>query len=79
MLGIRTLLHLEPKGQVLTHPQESVLPPWLGTLSVEGIRGRWGRTNVTVKGDDKAMLSMKQIYQHIPSARAGLGERDVAA
>ena len=50
MLGIRTLLGLEPKGEVLTSNPKPVLPAWFGTLTVEGIRGRWGRTTVVAIG-----------------------------
>jgi len=79
MLGIRTLLGLEPKGDVLTSASDAVLPFWFGTLSVEGIPGRWGRANVVVKGDNKAMLSAKQIFQRILENRADLGEEKLAA
>jgi glycogen debranching enzyme len=79
MLGIRTLLQLEPKGEVLTYASNAVLPRWFGTLAVEGIPGRWGRTNVIAKGDDTARLSIKQIYDQILSARADLEKQDVAA
>jgi hypothetical protein len=79
MLGIRTLLGLEPKGDVLTSASDAVLPFWFGTLSVEGIPGRWGRANVVVKGDNKTMLSTKQIFQRILQNRADLGEEKLAA
>lgn len=79
MLGIRTLLQLEPKGEVLTYASDAVLPRWFGTLAVEGIPGRWGRTDVIAKGDDAARLSTKQIYEQVLSARADLEEQDVAA
>jgi glycogen debranching enzyme len=79
MLGIRTLLGLEPKGEVLTFAADAVVPPWLGTLTVEGIRGRWGRTTVVAKGDDHARPTIKQIYERILSAREELGEAELAA
>jgi glycogen debranching enzyme len=79
MLGIRTLLGLEPKGEVLTSASDPVLPFWFGTLAVEGIRGRWGRTDVVAKGDDKAMLSTKQIFERILENRDELGEQKLAA
>jgi glycogen debranching enzyme len=79
MLGIRTLLGLEPKGEVLTSASDPVLPFWFGTLSVEGIPGRWGRANVVAKGDEKAMLSTKQIFESALSARADLGDEKLAA
>jgi glycogen debranching enzyme len=79
MLGIRTLLGLEPKGEVLTSAADAVIPPWIGTLTVEGIRGRWGQANVSAKGDDQAMLSLKQIYERLLTAREGLAETELAA
>ena len=79
MLGIRTLLGLEPKGEKLTSATDAVLPPWMGTLSVENIPGRWGTANIVAKGDDKAMLSMKQVYDQVLSARADLGMEELAA
>jgi glycogen debranching enzyme len=74
MLGIRTLLGLEPKGDVLTSADDVVLPLWMGTLTVEGIPGRWGRANVSAKGDEKAMITGKQIYELILSNRIQPGE-----
>jgi glycogen debranching enzyme len=79
MLGIRTLLGLEPKGEILTSAKDAILPSWMGTLTVEGIQGRWGRTKVVVKGDDKAMLSAKQVYEFILTAREDLGKQELAA
>jgi glycogen debranching enzyme len=79
MLGIRTLLGLEPKGQILASSADPILPYWMGTLTVDGIPGRWGRTTVVAKGDDKAVLSMKQIYDRILTAREDLGKRELAA
>jgi hypothetical protein len=67
-----------PKGEVLTSALAPVLPSWMGTLSVEGIPGRWGRANVVAKGDDKAMLSPKQIFERILENRADLGEEKIA-
>jgi glycogen debranching enzyme len=74
MLGIRTLLGLEPKGEVLTSAADAVIPSWLGTLTVEGIRGRWGKANVSAKGDERAMLTIKQICESILLARVESGE-----
>jgi glycogen debranching enzyme len=79
MLGIRTLLGLEPKGDVLTSASDPVLPRWMGTLSVDGIPGRWERTNVVAKGDDTARLTEKQIYQTVLSRRSELDEEELAA
>jgi len=78
-LGIRTLLGLEPKGEVLTSAENPELPYWAGTLSLEGIPGRWGRANVIAKGDEKAALTAKQIVETILTARSALGEEDLAA
>ena len=79
MLGITTLLGLEPKGETLTSASDPVLPSWFGFLSVEGILGRWGRANVTAKGDEKGMPTMKQIYEQVLSRRTALGEEELAA
>ena len=79
MLGIRTLLGLEPKGRVLTSVKNAIMPPWMGTLTVDGIPGRWGRTKVFAKGDDAAVWSMKEIYQRILTARTELGKKELAA
>ena len=75
MLGIRTLLGLEPKGDVLTSVDDAVLPPWMGTLTVDGIPGRWGRAKVVAKGDDKAMLSTRQIYERPPGGARRTGQK----
>ena len=79
MLGIRTLLGLEPKGDVLTSVEHPVLPPWMGTLTLDGIPGRWGRAKVVAKGDDKAMLSTKQIYDRLLAAREELDNKKLIA
>ena len=79
MLGIRTLLGLEPKGDILTSVDDAVLPPWMGTLTVEGIPGRWGRARVVAKGDDKAMLSTKQIYDRLLASREELDKKKLIA
>jgi hypothetical protein len=78
-LGIRTLLGLEPKGEVLTSVENPELPFWAGTLSLEGIPGRWGRTNVIAKGDEKTAATAKQIVETILTMRSTLGEEDLAA
>jgi len=79
MLGIRTLLGLEPKGEVLTSAGDAILPPWMGTLALDGIPGRWGRAKVVAKGDDKAMLSTKQIYDRLLAAREELDKKELIA
>jgi glycogen debranching enzyme len=78
-LGIRTLLGLEPKGEVLTSAENPVLPSWSGMFSLEGIPGRWGRANVIVKGDEKAQPTVKQMFETVLTARSALGEEDLAA
>ena len=78
MLGLRTVLGLEPKGDILTSATEPVLPFWMGTLSIENIPGRWGRANAVAKGDDK-VLSTKQIFEEVLSRRAGLDQEQLAA
>jgi glycogen debranching enzyme len=79
MLGFRTLLGLEPKGEVLTSVSDPVLPSWMGTLTIEGIPGRWGKAKIVAKGDDNAVLTMKQIYERALSRRTNLGEEQLAA
>jgi glycogen debranching enzyme len=79
MLGIRTLLGLEPKGDVLTSADDPVLPPWIGTVTLDGIRGRWGRAKVVAKGDETAMLSTRQIYETILAAREELDKHALIA
>jgi glycogen debranching enzyme len=79
MLAIRTLLGLEPKGDVLTSAADPLLPSWCGVLTVEGIPGRWGKASVTAKGDEKGILTMKQIYETVLTRRSELGTEDLAA
>ena len=79
MLGIRTLLGLEPKGDVLTSVENPILPSWMGTLTVDGIPGRWGRTKVVAKGDDKTMLNLRQIYEQILASREELDKKELIA
>lgn len=79
MLGLPTLLGLEPKGEVLTSATDPVLPFWMGTLTVEGIPGRWGKTKVAAKGDDARVLTTKQIYERVVSRREAMEEEQPAA
>jgi hypothetical protein len=51
----------------------------MGMLTLENIPGRWGRATVTAKGDEKAVLSRKEIFQQVLSRRATLGEEKLAA
>jgi glycogen debranching enzyme len=79
MLGLRTMLGLEPKGEILTSASDAVLPAWSGTIKLEGIRGRWGRADVVVEGDDTTSLTTKQIFERILSNRSELDEEQLAA
>ena len=38
------------KGEVLTSVSDPVLPSWMGTLTIEGIPGRWGKAKIVAKG-----------------------------
>ena len=67
------------QGRGLTSVEDAILPRWMGTLTVDGIPGRWGRAKVVAKGDDTAMLSTKEIYESILSAREELGKMELAA
>jgi glycogen debranching enzyme len=78
-LGIRTLLGLEPKGEVLTSVDNPVLPFWFGILALEDIPGRWGHATVVAKGDEKAVTTTKHIYDTVLTARGTLGEEELAA
>src|SRR5262249_54369215 len=79
MLAIRTLLGLEPKGDVLTSAADPVLPPWCAVLSVEGIPGRWGKADVTAKSKEAESLTRKEIYEMVLTRRSELGTEDLAA
>ena len=48
-------------------------------LTVDAIPVRWGRTKVVAKGDDKMMLNLRQIYEHILAARAELDAKELIA
>ena len=79
LLGIRVLLGMEPKGDILTSVENPILPPWMGTLTVDGIPGRWGRAKVVAKGDDNRMLSLRDIYEQILAGREGLDRKELIA
>jgi glycogen debranching enzyme len=78
MLGIRVLLGLEPQGEELTSASDPVLPYWMGSLTVEGIPGRWGRADVTAQQKGK-VPKVRDMYETILTTRAGLGEEELAA
>jgi hypothetical protein len=50
-----------------------------GDLTVDGIPGRSDRANLIAKGDDKAMLSTKQVYERILASREELGKKALIA
>jgi glycogen debranching enzyme len=78
MLALRTLLGLEPKGDVLTSATDPILPSWFGVLSIEGMPGRWGKANVSA-GDPNKTLTVKQMYDTVLTRRGELGTEDLAA
>ena len=79
MLGIRTLLGLEPKGEVLTSAADPVVPPWMTSITVEGIRGRWGKATVSVKAKEGPVPTTKQLYETVLQRRVEMGEEELAA
>ena len=79
MLGIRTLLGLEPKGEVLTSAADPVVPPWMTSITVEGIRGRWGKATVSVKAKEGPVPTIKQLYETVLQRRVEMGEEELAA
>src|SRR5262249_23659059 len=66
LLGIRTLLGMEPKGEVLT--SNPVLPAWVGTLALEDIPGRWGKASVVA--EQKNAPSYKQLFSMVVEQRS---------
>ncbi len=75
LLGIRVLLGMEPRGNVLE--SDPVLPSWIGTLAVEGIPGRWGKA--TVVAEQKGSPTYKQLYKQLVTKRVELDKVDKAA
>ena len=75
LLGIRVLLGMEPHGEVLV--SDPVLPGWIGTLALEGVPGRWGKTNVIA--EQKGSPSYKQLYGRLMSQRQSMGDKNMAA
>ena len=55
------------------------MPPWMGTVTLERIPGRWGQAKVVAKGDDKAMLNLKQIFDRILAAREEMDKKELTA
>jgi glycogen debranching enzyme len=58
LLLFRVILGLEPAGDRLA--SAPVLPEWVGSLSVRGIPGRWGRADVVAEAP--ASLSYRDIF-----------------
>ena len=79
MLGIRTLLGLEPKGEVLTSAPDPVVPPWMTSITVESIPGRWGKATVSVKAKEGPVPTIKQLYETVLQRRVEMGEEELAA
>ncbi len=75
MLGLRILLGLEPAGNVLK--SDPVLPHWMGMLALDGIPGRWGRTNVAA--EQAGAPTYKQLYNRMMVRRSRLDEEDKVA
>jgi len=75
LLGIRVLLGMEPRGNVLE--SDPVLPSWIGTLAVEGIPGRWGKANVVA--EQKGAPSYRQLFSQFVTKRVELEQVEKAA
>lgn len=73
LLGIRVLLGMEPRGNVLE--SDPVLPSWLGTLAVDGIPGRWGKANIVA--EQKGSPSYKELFSHFVTRRAAVDKVDL--
>jgi glycogen debranching enzyme len=69
LLGIRTLLGMEPRGETLT--SNPVLPAWIGTLALEDIPGRWGKARVVA--EQKNAPSYKQLFDMVVAQRSSFG------
>jgi glycogen debranching enzyme len=78
MLGVRVLLGLEPKGNVLTCAPDPVLPFWMQNLTLSGIPGRWGRVDISAQQKGK-VFAAGDIYEEILTARLGFEEEEKAA
>ncbi len=75
LLGIRVLLGMEPRGNVLE--SDPVLPAWIGTLALDGIPGRWGKAQVVA--EQKGSPSYKQLFTQFVTQRVVLDKVDKAA
>jgi glycogen debranching enzyme len=75
LLGIRVLLGMEPRGNVLE--SDPVLPPWIGTLALDGIPGRWGKAQIVA--EQKGSPSYKQLFSQFVTKRVVLDKVDKAA
>lgn len=75
LLGIRVLLGMEPRGNVLE--SDPVLPSWIGTLALDGIPGRWGKANIVA--EQKGSPSYKQLFSQFVTKRVELDKVEKAA
>jgi len=73
LLGIRVILGMEPRGNVLE--SDPVLPTWAGTLAVDGIPGRWGKANIVA--EQKGSPSYKELFSHFVNRRAAVDKVDL--
>jgi glycogen debranching enzyme len=75
MLCISVILGLQVKGDSLIHSPK--LPPWIATLTLEEIRGRWGSASVVAQNETQ--LTTKQFLMEVIEKRAILTEQLDAA
>jgi glycogen debranching enzyme len=68
MLGIRVLLGMEPKENVLT--SDPFLPEWIGTLALLNVPGRWGRADVVA--EHKGAPSYAQLIDRVLAERSAV-------
>jgi len=71
LLGLRVILGLEPRGEVLE--SNPVLPPWIGTLALEGIPGRWGKAQVVA--EQKGAPSYRQLFSQFLAKRIEVDQK----
>ena len=70
MLGMRILLGMEPKENLLT--VDPFLPDWIGALSLLNVPGRWGRIDVV--SEHKGAPSYIQLIDQVFEERRALFE-----
>jgi glycogen debranching enzyme len=71
LLGIRVLLGMEPVENALS--ADPFLPEWIGTLAVENIPGRWGRTSVVA--EQKGAPTYAQLISRVFAERNAIAQR----